>query len=398
MTQTPEINPINSSCERFAPIAIRLLVWGGVFGVLWVLSSFFLLIFLTFVFGYIQSRGEKRLEKLIPTRPLRVILVATIFLGILVAVGVFLVPRAKEQTILFVMQLPQHIERVDQEILDLTAKYPMLRNLVPGIEHKAAATEAGLPRLASSPLMALVQQVFSGGETADGMHKMTQVVDLVRGIGGSLAAIASAFLLALLFSFLIVLDLPRLSASVRSLKHSRLDFVYQEVAGSILDFGTVLGKSLEAQFTIAAANSILTAIGIAVLGLGKQMAFLSVIVFVCSFIPVLGVFISSVPICLIALQASGLMTMLLAIVMIAIIHIIEGYILNPRIYGSYMRINPVIVLCILTIGAKLFQVWGLVLGVPICTYIFGQVIRKDPPTIQGSVMSAHIDQPDFEGR
>ena len=36
---------------------------------------------------------------------------------------------------------------------------------------------------------------------------------------------------------------------------------------------------------------------------------------------------------------------------------------------------PVIVLVILTIGAKLFHIWGLVLGVPICTYIFGHVIQ-----------------------
>jgi predicted PurR-regulated permease PerM len=75
-------------------------------------------------------------------------------------------------------------------------------------------------------------------------------------------------------------------------------------------------------------------------------------------------------------QFSGLTTMLLAILMITIIHLIEGYVLNPRIYGSYMRINPVIVLFILTIGAKLFQIWGLILGVPICTYIFGHVIQR----------------------
>jgi predicted PurR-regulated permease PerM len=111
------------------------------------------------------------------------------------------------------------------------------------------------------------------------------------------------------------------------------------------------------------------------------MAFLTVIVFLCSFIPVLGVFISTVPICLIALQVSGLTTMLLAIVMITVIHLLEGYVFNPGIYGTYMRINPVIVLVILTIGAKFFQIWGLVLGVPICTYIFGHVIqRKDAPT------------------
>jgi predicted PurR-regulated permease PerM len=40
-----------------------------------------------------------------------------------------------------------------------------------------------------------------------------------------------------------------------------------------------------------------------------------------------------------------------------------------------MRINPVIVLIILTVGGKLFQLWGLILGVPVCTYIFGHAIQ-----------------------
>ncbi len=358
--------------ERIIPALIRTLVWGGVFAVVFILRSFFLLLFLTFVFGYIQNRGVNRLGGLIPNRPLRVVLVASIFLGVLVAVGVFLVPRAKEQTVLFVTQLPQYVERLDQELGVLGERYPMIANAIPELGAFAdhSAQGAGKSRVA-----ALVQQVFGMGEHTEGQNKVNQLLDLVRGVGGRIAAIASAFLLALLFSFLIVLDLPRLLASVRSLENSKLGFIYREVASSIRDFATVLGKALEAQFVIAGVNALLTAIGVSMLGLGSAMAFLTVIVFLCSFIPVLGVFISSVPICLIALQASGLTTMLLAIVMITVIHLLEGYVLNPRIYGSYMRINPVMVLVILTIGAKLFHIWGLVLGVPICTYIFGHVIQ-----------------------
>lgn len=363
--------------ERIVPALLRLLVWGGVFAVVFILRSFFLLLFLTFVFGYIQNRGVNRLQGLIPNRPLRVVLVASVFLGVLVAVGVFLVPRAKDQTVLFITQLPQYVERLDQELGALGERYPMIANAIPEL----GAVSDHPSGHGTSRVAALVQQIFGMTDHPVGQNKVNQLLDLVRGVGGRIAAIASAFLLALLFSFLIVLDLPRLSASVCSLENSKLDFVYREVAASIRDFATVLGKALEAQFVIAVVNSVLTAIGVALLGLGSAMAFLTVIVFLCSFIPVLGVFISSVPICLIALQASGLTTMILAIVMITVIHLLEGYVLNPRIYGSYMRINPVIVLVILTIGAKLFQIWGLVLGVPICTYIFGHVIqRKEAPT------------------
>ena len=357
--------------ERIMPALLRLLVWGGVFAVVYILRSFFLLLFLTFVFGYIQNRGVNRLQGLIPNRPLRVVLVASIFLGVLVAVGVFLVPRAKDQTVLFVTQLPQYVQRLDQELGALGERYPMIANAIPEL-----GAVSDHPAHGSSRVAALVQQIFGMSDHPVGQNKVNQLLDLVRGVGGQIAAIASAFLLALLFSFLIVLDLPRLSASVCSLENSKLDFVYREVAGSIRDFAMVLGKALEAQFVIAVVNSVLTAIGVALLGLGSTMAFLTVIVFLCSFIPVLGVFISSVPICLIALQTSGLTTMVLAIVMITVIHLLEGYVLNPRIYGSYMRINPVIVLVILTVGAKLFHIWGLVLGVPICTYIFGHVIQR----------------------
>jgi predicted PurR-regulated permease PerM len=358
--------------DRIAPTLVRILVWGGVFSVIFILRSFFLLLFLTFVFGYIQNRGVNRLQCLIAYRPTRVVLVASIFLGVLVAVGVFLVPRAKEQTVLFVTQLPQYVQRLDHELATLGERYPMIANVIPEMN---AFKDNVQPGNGKSRVAALLQQVFGLGDHPEGQTKVNQLLELVRGVGGKIASIASAFLLALLFSFLIVLDMPRLSASVRSLEKTKLNFVYHEVAGSIRDFAAVLGKALEAQFLIAVVNSVLTAMGVFFLGMGSAMAFLTVIVFLCSFIPVLGVFISSVPICLIALQTSGLTTMLLAIVMITAIHLIEGYVLNPRIYGSLMRINPVIVLVILTIGAKLFQIWGLVLGVPICTYIFGHLIQ-----------------------
>jgi predicted PurR-regulated permease PerM len=91
-----------------------------------------------------------------------------------------------------------------------------------------------------------------------------------------------------------------------------------------------------------------------------------------------GVFISSVPICLIALQVIGPKAMVLSIIMIVIIHLIEGYVLNPRIYGSRMRINPVIVLFILTISGKLFHIWGLILGIPVFSYIFSHAIQHPP--------------------
>lgn len=363
--------------DRLLPHVATLMVWGVLFAVIYLLRSFFLLLFLTFVFSYIQARSVNRLETIIKNRVVRVALVALFLLGVLTATGVFLVPKVKTQTEVFVSQFGAYLGRVDQELFKLEKEYPLLGEILPEIlsNDPGAADAAEKRGLKNSPSASLLQQFLGLGEAASGLQNVNQMLDTLGNIGGKIASAASAFLLSLLFSFLIVLDLTKLGTSVRELESTKLWFIYHSVADDIREFSQVLGKALEAQLIIAIINSFLTALGISLLGLGQHVAFLSVIVFFCSFFPVIGVFISSIPICLIALQSDGLQTMFLGILLIAIIHLIEGYILNPRIYGSYMRINSVIILIILTIGGKLFSFWGLILGVPVCTYIFGHAIR-----------------------
>jgi predicted PurR-regulated permease PerM len=217
----------------------------------------------------------------------------------------------------------------------------------------------------------------AGSEQAkveSGREAVTEAIDKLKAVGGPLLAIGSAFLLSLLFSFLIILDLPKLARGVRGLRDTKVRFIYEEVADNIHDFGLVLGRSLEAQLFIAILNTVLTAIGLYFMGL-PNLVFLSMIVFFASFIPVAGVFISSTPICLVALSHGGLQLMLFAIALILVIHFIEAYILNPRIFGHHLRMNPVLVLIVLTVAGKLFGVWGLALALPVVNYFFGYAIR-----------------------
>jgi len=377
-TNQPPFSSLPQPWDRIFHHFAIIMVWGTLIGLIFLLRSFFLLIFLTFVFSKIQANGVNRLEIYVKNRTVRAFLVAICLLTVLGIAGVFLVPKVKVQTELFVSQFSSYLGRVDQEILELSNKYPLLAEVFPELiteepeSNKEAVERKGL---GYSPTRAMLQQLLKVGEESGGIESINHLLGTLGNIGGKIATVTSAFLLSLLFSFLIVLDLPRLAVSVRELENTKLRFIYLSVADDIRDFSHVLGRALEAQFIVATVNSILTAIGISILGIGEHVVFLSVIVFFCSFIPVVGVFISSIPICLVALQTSGIQTMFLAVLLITIVHLIEGYIINPRIYGSYMRINPVIILIILTVCGKLFGFWGLLLGVPFCTYLFGYAIR-----------------------
>jgi predicted PurR-regulated permease PerM len=369
----------NSNATTQSPLTtflIKIGVWTGLFGSLWILRSFSLLIFLTFVFAYIQAKSVARLEKRLANRTVRVILVGVAFLTAVAGVITFLTPHVRDQSAGLVRSLPQVLRQFDDTLYDLRKTSPLAADLIPPLPSNGqdSPTPWDIKR---SPSAQILEGIFGFASEDDESLATKEIFERVRAITERGLALGSSFLLSILFSFLIVLDLPELTRGVRRLRESRVAFIYEVVGSSISEFARVLGSALEAQFYIAILNTILTAIGIKILGLTGSIAFLSVVVFFCSFIPVAGVFLSSAPICLLAFQKGGLGLMLGAGLLIWIIHLIEAYILNPKIYGHALRVNPVLVLIILTLGGKLFGVWGLVLGLPICTYVFGRAIWTD---------------------
>lgn len=376
---TAPVTPSSSSdCNQKNPptFLVRISIWLGAAACLYLLRSFFLLIFLTFIFGYIQAGGVRRLERKIPYRRLRVVLVTLCFLGFIVGICNFLAPKVQQQAETFAKRYPDYLHNLDNSLVEAAGKYPVLERLFPQIiDYKKISPPSSEWRVEVSASSKIFRDMLGLEDELKGPRRTTQMVEQMKDVFTRIVSSVSAFLLSLLFSFLIVWDLPGLAAGARSLRGTKIRFIYDELAPTVVSFASVLGRAFEAQLVIAFLNTFFTALGVWAIGLDENIAFFSVIVFLCSFIPVAGVFISSLPICLMALQESGFTLMLIVVLLITAIHMVETYILNPKIYGHHLRMNPVIVLILLTLGGKLFHVWGLILGVPIFTYIFGTAIK-----------------------
>jgi predicted PurR-regulated permease PerM len=204
-------------------------------------------------------------------------------------------------------------------------------------------------------------------------EQFQRVRDYAPAVINMLYRATATMLLALLFSYLVLIDLNRIKRGIGRLRSSRVGDFYDEAAQPIARFGILVGRAIEAQASIAFVNTVLTLIGMLLFGI-PLVAMLSVIVFVCSFIPVLGVFISTVPIVLVALNAGGLELSAAAIGMVVVIHAIEAYLLNPMIYGRHLKLNPVLTLIILYVGYHAFGLWGMLLGVPVARYFIHDVL------------------------
>jgi predicted PurR-regulated permease PerM len=211
-----------------------------------------------------------------------------------------------------------------------------------------------------------------------GRELQNKLAGWVLGAVQYLLTIPGQLALSLLISFFINIDMPNMRRGIRKLERSRVANFYQEIAPGLINFGRLIGRAFQAQGVIALFNTVLTFTAIRLLGIQNEI-FLCAIVFFCSFIPILGVVISSVPIAIMSIvQPGGTVWLALQIIgAIIVIHFIETSLLNPKILGDMLHLHPVLVLAVLAVGGQYFGVWGLLLGVPVMVYIIRFVILDE---------------------
>ncbi len=336
-------------------------IWIAFGFILYLLRSLFGLLFITYILCFLTSSVTHALRKKFHlNRKLIIVVLFSILLLLTAAFLRYIPPRLFAEAMNFTDQLPASVRTVkvwlDSQLGSNEVIAPILEHLRQSLTPETAAGKAWGIAL---------------GVLNRGVHYI------------------SWFFLAMLFSFLIMLDLPYLSRGVRHLRYTLVADILREVSNNIALFARVVGENFRAQLIVSAVNTTLTFIGLYVLGV-KAVVLLCTIVFVCGLIPVLGVFISSVPVVLMAVNTGGVALGFWAVGLIIAIHLLEAYVLNPRIVSSVMHINPVMTILILYIAHSLMGMWGMLLGVPIAVYCYHKISmpeRKAAAAPEGKAFS-----------
>jgi predicted PurR-regulated permease PerM len=90
---------------------------------------------------------------------------------------------------------------------------------------------------------------------------------------------------------------------------------------------------------------------------------LAIFAFFCDFVPVVGTIVMTVPAGLLALTISPT-TALIVVAAVVFYHLLENYLIIPRVYGKSMRLSTLAVLLAVTVGGVLQGVMGAVLILP----------------------------------
>jgi len=190
------------------------------------------------------------------------------------------------------------------------------------------------------------------------------------------------FIFSLILSLIFLLDRKKLKKYLWWIKKSNFSFLHDEYKIIFDKIIRSFGLILKAQSLIALVNATLTTIGLFIIwsvfipwfGFPYLLT-LGLIVFIFGFVPVIWVFLSSIPIMIVGYSTTGTFTIVIAIVLlITIIHIIEAYILNPRIVSSFLELPVSLTFVILFIWESLFWVAWLLVWVSLF-YFITELIR-----------------------
>ncbi len=118
------------------------------------------------------------------------------------------------------------------------------------------------------------------------------------------------------------------------------------------------------QFIVALFHA--TAISVTLLILRAPLvAPLALVVFIFSFVPIIGALVAGAFAVVVVLVADGPVQALVLLVVLIIEDQVEGHVLQPLVVGRYVRLHPIAIAVTLTGGALLAGLPGAIFGVPV---------------------------------
>ncbi len=136
----------------------------------------------------------------------------------------------------------------------------------------------------------------------------------------------------------------------------------KSVAAAVNGWNSLV-QYVRVQVLVAAIDAV--GIGIGALVLGIPLAFpLTVLVFLASFIPLVGAVLTGVIAVLVALVSKGLVSAIIMLIVVVAVQQLEGNVLQPFLMGKAVAVHPLAVVLAVTGGGVLFGIPGALFAVP----------------------------------
>ncbi|WP_233193079.1 AI-2E family transporter [Cryobacterium sp. Y29] len=164
---------------------------------------------------------------------------------------------------------------------------------------------------------------------------------------------------------------------------------------------TTLGNFARVQILVASIDAVGIGVGAALLGVPMAIP-IGILVFLGSFIPIVGAVATGSVAVIIALIFNNWAVALAMLGVVLLVQQVEGHVLQPLIMGTAVKVHPLAVVLVVAAGALLAGIPGALFAVPVAavlnamtSYIAGGAWRSNPPAAvpsRGSVLWQTVPQ------
>lgn len=180
-------------------------------------------------------------------------------------------------------------------------------------------------------------------------------------------------ILAIILSLFFMIGQSKIRKFFKGFETSRIAGQYKYMKLFAQNFVNSFGKVISAQLIIAFCNTALSIIALSILRFPQILA-LGLMIFLFSLVPIAGVILSLIPLSLIAFKIGGILKVVDVLIIVAVLHALESYVLNPKFMSDKTDLPVFLVFIILIISEHFMGVWGLLIGIPL--FIFSLDILK----------------------
>jgi predicted PurR-regulated permease PerM len=322
------------------------IVTAVIFSILFILRTVLLPYFIGLILAYIFRPAVVFLEKRFPVSPeyrrlRRVIVILVIFVAAAAVVALI--------SVLFITTLVNS----GQDLLNNAAS--IFQSATDTVKSWLASIRENVPDSFRSDIDNLLANAGTSISSAI-QAAVSRTVSFIPSATGFLIGL----IVLPIFLFYLMLDWDRLAALL-----AKGNSVWKIYARDIVTIvGRVMGRYIRGQIVLGAIVGGIIFVGMKLIGFNTGIAIaLGFVSFVMEMVPVFGPWITLI-IGVVVTLAFLPQKIIWMIGLHAMIPVLEGNYLVPRIQGQALNIHPVLGLLVLVLGANLAGVWGLVIAFP----------------------------------
>jgi predicted PurR-regulated permease PerM len=174
--------------------------------------------------------------------------------------------------------------------------------------------------------------------------------------------------LSFVLSLLFILEQTEIVDFGKKIEKSKIAYFYNYYKYLGIKFLSSFGKIMEIQAVLSIINSILASIAFLFFGFDNILG-IGTMLFILGLIPIAGLLIALIPLVIIAFNIGGIVKVIYVLIILAILHVLESYVIKPKLMSITVHLPIFFVFVILIFSEHYMGIWGLIIGIPLFVFL-----------------------------